>query len=591
MPKSAFLIYLFIEVPSLFTRRYRFRLGLVLLTFIFVFILISARLVYIQIVLHRKSLYLANNQHCITVELEPRRGAILDRNMRELAVNLRVDSVYAVARDVDEKGKTAEILAPILHKDKALLYKRLCRDKLFVWLTRKISQEQSQKIKELNLKGIHLIDETKRSYPNGALASQTIGFSGIDNVGLEGIERYYDSYLRGKKGYKYIVRDAKAREIYAFERGFIPPVDGYNAILTIDEVIQHIAEKALKKACRKHNAKAGVAIVMSPSNGDIFALAVEPSFDLNDFDKADSNARRNRAVCDVYEPGSVFKVVTASACLDEKAVSLEDNFFCENGAWYVAGHTLHDHRGHGNLTFREVIVKSSNIGTVKAAMKLGEGALYKYIKAYGFGSFTGIDMPGEISGIVRPLNLWSKYSITAIPMGQEVGITPIQLTSCVSAIANGGLLVKPRLVSKIIDSKGETIKEFEPVIKRRAISEETSRKLKGILQGVVESGTGKSAKLEGYDAAGKTGTSQKIEPSGRYSHSRFVASFAGFVPVDEPAISICVMIDEPHPAYFGGAVSAPVFKEIAQATLRYLEVEPEHSENKEVVTDTNLSRD
>lgn len=559
----------------MFTKRYRFRLILLLLIFTFGLTLIAVRLVYIQTFLHRKTLEFANSQHCITIELQPRRGAILDSKLRELAVNLKVDSVYAVARDVEEKEKTAKILAPILNQGKEFLYERLCRDKLFVWLTRKISKEQAKRIKDLNLKGIHLIDETKRFYPNGSLASQTIGFSGTDNIGLEGLEKYYDGYLRGEKGYQSIVRDAKARELYAFERGFIPPVDGNSLILTIDEVIQHIAEKALKKACQQHNAKAGLAIVMSPYNGDIFALAVEPSYDLNAFSKADSNARRNRAVCDVYEPGSVFKIVTASACLDQGAVSLGDNFFCENGAWYVVGHTLHDHRGHGNLTFREVIVNSSNIGTVKAAMKLGEESLYSYIKAYGFGSLTGIDIPGEISGTVRPLNQWSKYSITAIPMGQEVAVTPMQLISCISAIANGGLFVKPRLVSKIIDSGGETVKEFEPVIKRRVISEETAKHLKGILRGVVEEGTGKRAGLEDYQTAGKTGTSQKVEASGRYSHSRFVASFAGFAPVDNPVISICVIIDEPHPAYFGGTVSAPVFKEIAEATLRYLEVEPD----------------
>lgn len=559
----------------MFTKKHRFRLGLVTLFLTLLLILIATRLVYIQFFHHKKSLDLANNQYCITIELQPKRGAILDSKLRQLAVNLKVDSVYAVARDVEEKEKAAEILAPILNTDKAFLYERLCRDKLFVWLTRKISKEQSQKIRDLNLKGIRLIDETKRFYPNGALASQAIGFSGVDNVGLEGLERHYDRYLRGKKGYKLIVRDAKSREIYALERGFLPPVDGNNLILTVDEVIQHIAEKALKKAFKKHEARAGVAVVMSPFTGEVLALATEPSYDLNDFNNADSDARRNRVVCDGYEPGSVFKVVTASACLDQGVVSLEDNFFCENGAWYVAGHTLHDHRGHGDLTFKEVIVKSSNIGTVKAAMKLGEESLYRYIKAYGFGSPTGIDIPGEISGTVRPLNLWSKYSITAIPMGHEVAVTPIQLVSCISAIANGGLLVKPRLVREIIDSKGEAIKEFEPVIKRRVISEETSRKLKRVMQAVVEEGTGKIARLQGYSAAGKTGTSQKIEPSGRYSHSKYVASFAGFAPVDNPVLSICVMIDEPHHGYFGGTVSGPVFKEIAEATLRYLEVEPE----------------
>lgn len=572
----------------MYTKKYRFRLRLITLIFIFTLTLIAFRVIYYQIFQHKKLLKLAESQHSIIIELEPRRGAILDRNMRELAVNLRVDSVYAVARDVKEKKKVARILAPILKKDEALLHERLSRDKLFVWLARKVSEKQARKVKKLNIKGIYLMDESKRVYPKGSLASHAIGFCGTDNVGLESLERRYDRYMRGEKGYKSIIRDAKGREIYAFGGSYIPPRDGYNLVLTIDEVIQHITERSLRRAVKKHNAKAGVAIVMDPSNGDILALAVEPTYDLNDFSKTDSDIRRNRAVTDLYEPGSVFKIVTASACLDKRIVSLEDNFFCENGAWYVAGHTLHDHRGHGNLTFREVIEKSSNIGTVKAAMKLGEKNLYAYIKAYGFGSLTDIDLPGEISGVVRPLSRWTKYSITAIPMGHEISATPIQIASCISAIANGGELIKPRIVSKIIDSKGVVIKHYNPVTVRRVIAKDTAEKLKGILQGVVERGTGKRARLERYTAAGKTGTSQKIEPNGRYSHSKFIAFFVGFAPVDEPVISICVMVDEPHPAYFGGTVSAPVFKEIAQETLAYLMVEQEEKEGAKTIVEARL---
>jgi len=495
--------------------------------------------------------------------------------MRELATSLKVDSVYAVSRDVKAKQEAAEILAPILNKDEEFLYERLSRDKLFVWLARKISRERAQQIEGLNLKGIELIDETKRFYPNGTLASQTIGFAGTDNTGLEGIELYYDRYMRGRGGYKSFTRDAKGREVYSLGVDYIPPVNGYHVVLTIDEVVQHIAEKALKKACEKHNAKSGVCVVMDPYKGDIFAMAVWPSFDLNNFSEIDPALKRNKAICDTYEPGSVFKVVTASACLNEKVVSLEDNFFCENGAWYVAGHTLHDHRGHGNLNFREVIEKSSNIGTVKAAMKLGEEALYRYVKRYGFDMTTGIDLPGEVSGLLRPLRQWTRYSITAIPMGHEVSVTAIQMVCCVSAIANGGLLFRPRLADKIIDEDGQVIKEFNPVVKTRVIRGDTSEQLKSVMKGVVERGTGRRARLEKYDAAGKTGTSQKIEPSGRYSHSKYIASFIGFAPVERPVLSICVMIDEPHPAYFGGTVAAPVFKEVANEVLRYFEVEPE----------------
>ncbi|MFC1807191.1 peptidoglycan D,D-transpeptidase FtsI family protein [Candidatus Omnitrophota bacterium] len=556
-------------------RRYKFRLGIVTLNFTFVFILISSRIIYYQGPQHDKLLRLAQDQHSVKIELEPRRGSIVDRNMRELAVNLKVSSVFAIARDVKEKKRTAELLAPILDKEVPFLLERLSRDKLFVWLARKITTKQAEDVKKLGLKGIDLIDETKRFYPNASLASHVIGFCGTDNIGLEGIESRFNKYMQGDKGYKAIVRDAKRREIHAYSGTHIPPVDGNDLVLTIDQVIQHITEKALAKYCKKYRAKAGAAIVMDPYNGDILALAVQPSYDLNEFFKATEDVKRNRAICDYYEPGSAFKVITASACLNEKSVDLEDNFFCENGSWYIAGHTLHDHRGHGNLTFRQVIEKSSNIGTVKAAIKLGEKSLYKYVKAYGFGSVTGIDLDGEIAGVVRPLDKWTKYSITAIPMGHEIGVTPIQMARAMSVIANGGLLVKPRIIKKIIDAKGETIREYKPTVLRRIISEDTSDMLKDILSGVVERGTGKNARLKEYTTAGKTGTSQKIV-SGKYSHSKYVASFAGFAPANDPRIVIYVMADEPpKPTYYGGTVAAPVFNEIAKKTLPYLGIKPD----------------
>jgi len=480
---------------------------------------------------------------------------------------------------VVEKEHTAKILSDILDKDRSILLERLSRDKLFVWIARKISKKQSEKIKRLDLEGIYLIDETKRFYPNKDLAAQTIGFAGMDNEGLEGLERHFDNYLGGKKGYKIIVRDAKGRGIHAFGGTYIPPVNGYNLVLTIDEVIQHITDTALKRACKKHNAKAGVAVVMDPYNGDILALSVFPAYDLNDFRNVTEDQKRNRAVTDYYEPGSVFKVITASACLNEEVVSIDENFFCENGSWYVSGHTLHDHRGHANLSFREVIEKSSNIGTVKAAMKLGDQLLYKYLKAYGFGLPTEVEIPGEISGMIRPLKQWSKYSITAIPMGHEVGVTPIQLVRSIAAIANGGNLLKPRIINKVVDSNNVVIKEYNPIKIRRVVAEETALTVKDIMKGVVERGTGRRARLRKFDAAGKTGTSQKIV-DGRYSHSKFVASFAGFAPVERPALAVCVMIDEPHPAYFGGTVSAPVFKEIADKALNYLEIEKGKKENE-----------
>jgi len=556
-------------------RRYKFRIGLVTLIFILLLTLITFRIAYIHLGFHKRAVNIAQAQHSVRIELEPMRGAILDRNLRKLALNLKVDSVYAVARDVKEKAANAKLLAPILGKDESFLYERLSRDKLFVWLARKLPPEDAKRVEELNLKGIYLIDETKRFYPGASLASQVLGFAGTDNTGLEGIEVFYDTYMHGKKGYKTIARDAKGRELHAFEGAYIPPVNGYSVVLTIDEVIQHITEKALQKAYKKHKAKAAVALVMDPYKGDILALAVLPSFDLNNFNSAPADSKRNRAISDYYEPGSVFKIIAASACLDTGKVSIEDKFFCENGAWYVAGHTLHDTHGHGDMTFREIIEKSSNIGTVKAAMRLGEEDFYKYIKAYGFGVATGIGLPGEISGMVRPLNQWSKYSITSIPMGQEVGVTPLQLITSLSAIANGGELVKPRIVDRIIDSKGEIIKKYEPSIVRRVTSEKTSRQLREIMRGVIETGTGRRAKLNKFNAGGKTGTAQKIDSSGRYSHRDYIASFVGFAPAEKPVITVCIMVDTPRNGYYGGTVSGPVFKDICDATLRYLDIEQE----------------
>ena len=564
----------------MYTRRYKFRLGFITLIFIILLILILLRVVYFQIPFHKKALLYANNQHTVRIELEPRRGAILDRNMRKLAINLRVDSIYAVSRNIKRKREIAKLIAPILEKQEELIFDRLSRDKLFVWLARKVPEDVAKKIKALDINGIELLSETKRFYPNKNLASQVIGFAGTDNIGLEGIEKYYDKYMRGESGYKVVVRDAKQREVHAFGGTYINPVDGYDVVLTIDEVIQHIAEKALAKIYNKHSAKGAICIVMDPNTGQILAMATEPSFDLNEFGQADQEAKRIRSITDYYEPGSVFKAITASACLDSKVVTEDDRFFCENGKWYVAGHTLHDAHEFGDLNFREVIEKSSNIGTVKAAIKLGEKDLYKHIKAYGFGKATGIDLPGEISGMIRPLREWSKYSITAIPIGHEIGVTPIQLATAMAAIANGGTLLKPYVINEIRDSKGQIIKKNKPQIVRRVASEHSMGVLKSILQGVVENGTGKRAKVKEFTTAGKTGTAQKIEPNGRYSHRNYISSFVGFAPVKEPKIVVSVIVDEPRNGYYASIVAAPVFKEVSEATLRYLGITPDKLKGK-----------
>lgn len=569
------------------------RLILVFLFFITLQGLLFSRLVYLQII---RSIYLskiADSQHRVLVELEPRRGTIYDRNMYKLAFNINVDSVFAVPRDMEERQKPliAHKLSSILDMDLDLVYSRLKRQKGFVWIRRKIDEEQSRQIKAAKLKGVELIKESKRLYPNGYLAAHVLGFAGLDNVGLEGVEMTYDKYLKGRAGFRVTSRDAKRRCIPSKDEKFLPPVDGFNLVLNIDENIQNIAEQALDNAFNKYHAKGAAIIVMDPNTGEVLAFANRPTYDLNKFYNCDPESRRNRGVTDTFEPGSVFKIVTASGVLEKGVVGLQDRIFCENGKYWIAGHWLHDHQSHGTLTFREVIEKSSNIGTVKAAQKLTPQQLYGFVRGFGFGQLTGIDLQGEVGGTTYPPERWSKTSISALPMGQEITANAFQLACALSVIANGGNLVKPWVVREIRDEKGETIATFSSKVVRRVISEETAEKMRGVLAGVVEKGTGVLAKLETYGAGGKTGTAQKIEPTGGYSHSKFVGSFIGFAPVKNPKIVIVVYLDEPRPIYYGGVVSAPVFKNVAESALRYLGVEPDIKNKQQAKVVMNAGAD
>jgi len=540
--------------------------------FFFVFLIFCiARLFFIQLFRSNYFVEIAQKQHSLFVELEPRRGTIFDLNLKPQAVNVSVDSLYASVNLIPDKDKEEIIrqLLPILNVGNVYLRDRLYRKKSFIWLARKLSPSQSEAIKRLNIKGLDFIKESRRSYPNSYLASHIIGFCGLDNKGLEGIELCYDNYLKGTEGWALILRDARQKKLN-FEQKMAVPSDGYNLVLTIDEVIQYITEREIDKAFKVYHAKGASAIVMDPHSGAILAMVNRPTFDLNQYNNIEKDKRRNRSISDLFEPGSVFKIVTASAALEEKKVVEEDKFFCENGSYRVAGHILHDHRPHGWLTFREVIEQSSNIGTTKVAQILGPELVYRYVKLFGFGTKSGIDLPGEISGMIKEPRFWSKTSISAIPIGQEVGVTSLQLASAISVIANGGQLMKPYILEEIRDNHGEIIKSFSPVMVRKVISLDTANRVKKILTGVVEEGTGKLAKITGFTAAGKTGTAQKLEPNGAYSHNKFVASFIGFAPAEDPVIAIVVVVDDPRPYYFGGVVAAPVFKKVAGDVLKYL---------------------
>lgn len=562
---------------------YRYKMPLkgrffgVLSFFVVCLTLLLTRLFYLQIIENKRYSDIAHNSRTAIVKLSGERGLILDRKLNKLVLNVPKYSVYAVPRYIDDKTGTAGQLAELLDRDKVDILRKISNDKMFVWIARKLSDDKIQQIKSCGLTGIGFIPESKRSYPNNSLAAHIIGFVDIDNNGLEGLEKYYNEELRGVDGYKVVIVDAKRRQVSLAGDRFLPPRDGHTLILTKDEVIQHIAEKALLSGVEKFHPKSASVVVMDPSNGDILALCNWPTYDLNEYINSSADEMRNRAITDILEPGSSFKIVTASAALEENIVNIIDEFYCENGSYQVAGRILHDHRPYGTLEFRDIIVFSSNIGTVKVAQKLGEERLYRYIKRFGFSAQSGIDLPGEVEGILRPPNAWSKSSICAVPIGQEIAVTTLQLASAISCIANGGVLMEPRIVKKIIDSNGVLIKTFEPRQVKRVISKETSSKMKEILRMVVENGTGKRAKVANYLVAGKTGTAQRLGEDGAYSRSKFNSVFIGFAPVDKPKVAIAVVFIEPHPYYYGGTVAAPVFSEIADEVLRYLATPPDIS--------------
>ncbi len=541
----------------------------IFLFFLLALALLLFRLFYLQVVKCDFYYKIANEQHIVSTEVQPRRGAIFDRNMQILAVNINTDSVFANSRLIKDKEASAKTVAQVLKLDEKVVFDKLSGGKGFVWLKRKISPQESAELKALKIKGIEFVEESKRVYPDKSLACHLLGAVNIDNNGLEGVEYNYNNYLKGRSGWLITTQDAKRKTLESYQYECIPPTNGMNIVLTIDEIIQSIAERELYKAYEKHNAKAASIVVMDARTGAILALANLPNFDLNDLNKRQSESIRNRCINDFFEPGSIFKIVTASALLEEGLVRLYDKFFCENGEYKIGSKVLHDVHPYGLLTFKEVIEKSSNIGTVKAASLLGPDKMYKYIKLFGFTGRTGIDLPGEVVGLNRPVEKWSRVSMNAIPMGQEVTVTAMQLATAMSVIANNGLYVKPRIVKEIITENGEVIKEFPPSIARKVISPKTAVYMRYILNGVVENGTGKKAKVDEFKVGGKTGTAQKIE-GGTYSHSKFIASFIGFAPYEKPLLAVAVCVDEPHPVYYGGDVSAPVFKSVVEETLKYL---------------------
>ena len=539
-------------------------------------VIVIARLVQIQLVRHGEYVIKAARQQERTLALQPVRGSIIDRNGRILAESIAAESIYADPQAIVDRGQTSKALASVtaLQMDAREIATKLTSASGFVWIARQLPLETTAAVKALKLPGVYFLDEHRRSYPRAMLAANVVGYAGVDGEGLAGIEHSFDAQVRGRAGRVTLLRDARRGMYLVGGEGPNRPIDGNDVVLTIDSVVQFIAERALGRAVEQYHAAGGVAIVMDPRDGRILAMASNPSFDPNSYRDFSPDERRNRAVQDQYEPGSTFKIVTASAGLEEGVVTPSQILDCGDGFIQIGNTQIHEH-GHnryGLITFEDVMVHSSNVGAIRVGLALGQERFYRYIRRFGFGERSGVALPGEAQGRVRRTEQWSQLSNASMSIGQEIGTTPLQVLSAIATVANGGLRVQPRIVEKVVDAKGNAIYTPPQAAPVRVISEKTAAVLNEILKTVVARGTGVQAALAEHVVAGKTGTAQK---AGRGGYTdKVVASFGGYVPADRPQLAILVVVDEPKGSEYGGTVAAPAFKEIAESTLRYLNVPP-----------------
>jgi len=544
------------------------------------YLLLVARSLQLQVLEQAVWAAIASHQVKMSLRLEPRRGDISDRNGQELAVSIDQDSLAANPKAVEDPQTAARELAPLTGMPKSAILGKLRQPRSFVWLKRNLIPKQADQIRALGLNGIHFVSESRRYYPDGEVVGHLLGFVGRDNRGLEGLEVSHDSLLRGSSDIQSGERDARGRIIYTDGLPAQELPQGDSLRLTLDKRIQYITAKELQETVKSFDAASGTAVVMEPSTGEILAMACYPSFNPNNFGSYQPAAWRNRVVTDTFEPGSTFKVFLAAAALEEGVAKPGDLFFCEDGNYEILNHTIHDVHKHGWLSLADIIKVSSNIGAVKVGQKVGAKRYYKYIRAFGFGEPTGVELPGETAGVVRPPSDWYPIDLVTASFGQGVSVSAIQLATALSAVANDGLLVRPFLVKEVVDPQGRVIERHEPTVVRRVISEATAKTLKRILADVVTpDGTGVQAALDHYSAAGKTGTAQKSSQRGRgYTSDRFTSSFIGFVPAVDPRIVVVVVINEPRKGQYGGIVAAPAFRRIAEQTLYCLNVAPDKME-------------
>jgi len=540
-------------------------------------LVVVARLVHVQLVRHDHYVARAQRQQERTITLSPVRGSVLDARGRVLAESVPAESIYADPQAITNRREIARKLAQIkgIGLTARELEAKLRGDGSFAWVARQLPLEVTAEARKLQLPGIYFLESRRRSYPRATLAANIIGYTGIDGDGLAGVEHSFNDHIKGTPGKVTLLKDAR-RAMYAVGAdGPNRPRDGHHVVLTIDSVIQFIAERSLENAAKTWRASGGSVVVMDPSDGSILAMASYPTFDPNRYREFNAEAWRNRNVQYVYEPGSTFKIITAAAGLEERIVTPSQIVDCGNGEIRIANVTIGEHEDHryGLMSFEDVIVHSSNVGTVRVGLALGQERFHDWIRKFGFGQKTGIPLPGEEVGLFRQTKKWSAVSPASISIGQEIGATPLQVVRAVGAVATGGLLVEPRIVDKVVDDEGNVVYEPPKKTPERVMSEKTAAVLNEILKAVVSRGTGEKAALAEHVVAGKTGTAQKAGRGGYYA-DRFVGSFAGYVPADRPRLVILVVLDDPRGQHYGGTVAAPVFREIAEGALRYLGVPP-----------------
>src|SRR5216684_1499757 len=569
----------------------RIRCALVCLVFVALFSGFSFRLIYLQMIKHDEYAGLAAEKHVYKQIICAERGAIFDANNEVLAHNVPVETVVADATHLNNLDAIVDLVSDELRLPARELAEKLHGDRRYIVIKREVPEVVAdalrEKLRSQNLRGIYLEHDATRIYPNGSMLCHVIGFTDFDHRGIQGVEASMEEYLHGQDGYRYIEHNRAGQEIVLYRGQEREPRNGYQVHLTVDLNLQNIVENEIDAVMREYSPKKATIILMRPQTGEILAMVNRPHFDLNLRSEAKPEQMKNRAIIDMMEPGSTFKIVAAAAALNESKFRIDSMIFCENGLWNFGGTALHDHAPFSDLSVKDILVKSSNIGAAKLAVSLGDQKFYEYIRRFGFGERTGIELPGEIPGLIRSPQSWSKISITRIPMGHEIGVTPLQLTIAMAAIANGGNLVTPRIVKSITNADGGTVSTFSPIILRQVISSQTARQIGEALRGVVsDRGTAAAAAVPGFTIAGKTGTAQKVDPRGGYEQGKYVVSFTGYLPADHPEFVGLVVLDDAHTARpelnYGGLVAGPIFSRIAEKAARYLDLEP-HEEIRKAI--------